>query len=492
MQGREAPFMAEERQKRQLDFAREQMAQQQRQFEQSLAEQTRVHDVSIQETQMGTAVKAASILDLIGKHGTTFSPEERKQIGDIIGPALLAGLQGDPKAKAISPELSSKLVDAFLQGRTGNLQALYTDLDPDQLRFLGQLEPAQIGAQADKFRTENIGKVKAAMVQDLPSIRRAVEQADPSRKGQPIPASVLLEHPSIKQFLSRNAKTSGIMNAALVELLKDEKLLAQHQIVPDVEAADIARRTKTAQMQEAETTAAIGGKAIPVTPEGTVAIVGPPKVKGGAPTISTTEVPGRKPPGEPTRFLQAEMRSALAGLDDLSARAEIGSPALFGIKSATEAFFSRAKEQVGVGMSKPEYEAFWADMRFARAKAIRALEKGNISQGDIQFFLAGFPEASDPPSVGLIKTQATATFVKERLSALEAEFTRTPHADPKEIGARVSTQLISRRSAAIRDLQASMTSGEIKKESQALEFLKRKGLSHSEAILVILTIPKKK
>ena len=92
----------------------------------------------------------------------------------------------------------------------------------------------------------------------------------------------------------------------------------------------------------------------------------------------------------------------------------------------------------------------------------------------------------------MIKTQATSEFVRERLKAIETEFTRTPTADPKEVAARVSTQLVSRRSAAIRGLQTSMASGEIKKESQALEFLQRQGLSASEAMLVILTIPKKK
>src|SRR3990167_1286010 len=456
MQGRTPPFMEQ-------DLARERMAQedrraaqQQTQFEATLAESTRMHNAQIQQSRMETAKGAFSILDLLGKRAENFTPEERKEYGDILGPALLQGLSSDPKARSLTPEGASKIVDAFLQGRTGNLQALYTDLDPVQLQFLGQLEPAQIGAQADKFRASNVTELKNAMLQDLPRLRKAIEQTDPSRVGQPLPASLLLEHPVVKSFLGRHTTKQGLMNAAFAELLKDKDLLGQHQIVADVDAATVEKRLKSAQMQEAETSAAIRGKVLAVPAEGAVSIIGPPKEAGGPPSVSTTQIHGRKPPGEQTRFLEAEMRGALTGLDDLSARAEIGSSALFGVKSATEAFFARSKEQLGVGMSKKEYETFWADMRFARAKAIRALEKGNISQGDIQFFLAGFPEASDPASVGLIKTQATSQFVRERLQAIETEFTRTPAADPQEVAARISTQLVSRRGAAIRGLQASM------------------------------------
>ena len=245
VQGRNPAYMEE-------DLARERMAQedrrsaqQQAQFEATLKESTRMHDAQIQQSRMETAKGAFSILDLLGKRAD-FTPEERKQYGDILGPALLMGLQGDPKAASLTPEGASKIVDAFLQGRTGKLQSLYTDLDPQQLSFLGQLEPAQIGAQADKFRAENVGKVKAAMVQDLPRLRRAIEQADPSTKGKPLPASFLLDHPVVKQFLSRHSGKEGLLNAAFVELLKDKELLGQHQIVADIEAADIEKRTKTA------------------------------------------------------------------------------------------------------------------------------------------------------------------------------------------------------------------------------------------------------
>ena len=208
--------------------------------------------------------------------------------------------------------------------------------------------------------------------------------------------------------------------------------------------------------------------------------------------LSIIQPPGMPQPGEQTRVQLAGLRASSAALEELSAKANVGAQTLFGYKNAAEAFGARTKEQLGIGMSRPEYEKFWADMEFQKASTIRALEKGNVSESDIKFFLAGFPEKADPPTVGVITTQASHQFVKERQEAIEAEFSKTPTADPKEVAARVSNQLAGKRAQAIRSLESQMQAGEIKTQSQALQHLQSQGLSKAEAMLVVLSIPKKK
>ena len=95
------------------------------------------------------------------------------------------------------------------------------------------------------------------------------------------------------------------------------------------------------------------------------------------------------------------------------------------------ASIKRGREQFGIGTADYDYEKFHGDLENLKAEYIRALEKGNISRSDIDFFLAGWPKPDMAPTAARARFQAALEFAHSRLEGLRQEF-RPGDTTPKE------------------------------------------------------------
>ena len=496
------------------------LKQQGTQFQQTL-------DLHKQQFRLEAGKTAFDILTKLGKSGAKFSEEDAGELAKQFAPMIFGGLQasGDDKVSMFPPETQVNILKQIFTGgiKFADLQSSYPLIYPDQIQTaLAKYrdDVKELGPEMKRISEQNVSEALAAVKTDLPKARKAFDARHPEFAGnKAVPFQTFLGFiqneysPALFKGLKRPESTA-VLNQAISELMKDNDLLEAHGLLSPKLQTPAGRLGLQKQAQELEAVTAT-----PIVPGGTTiqkqqpsprpveqiiqgtplggAGAGPGSVQlqkpgPGQAGLSVTQIPGAPQAGEPTRVQIADLRSSVAGLDDIHARASIGSASLFGLKNQAGAFVARGKEQLGTGESKKEYESFWADLEFQQAKSIRAMEKGNISKSDVDFFLAGFPKPSDPPTVGLIKTEASRDFMKLRLESIEAEFSRNPTADPKEVAARISSQLAGKRATAIRALQDIIQKGEVKTQSQAIQFLQAQGLSRSEATLSVLTIPTKK
>ncbi len=172
----------------------------------------------------------------------------------------------------------------------------------------------------------------------------------------------------------------------------------------------------TLRKTQAEAAATEAGKVVPFQQGGGVMRV-PPTGKA-----EIVVPPGPKAPSDSIREGLAEARGALNTLKALQPRVEKDAGRYFGYANAAAAAAARGGEQIGAGTAKADYEKFHADLKFQRAQLLRALEKGNIAKSDIDFFLAGWPDATDAPTVAVQRYRAAVEFAEAKLAAKEAEF----------------------------------------------------------------------
>ena len=187
---------------------------------------------------------------------------------------------------------------------------------------------------------------------------------------------------------------------------------------PQGQATLAKTRVETKRIQQDIDT----GKVVPYPEGGGVAAVKPGKVE-------VLQPPGPKPPGERTRGTLADLGTLSTEASSLLTRAQAGGASFFGMASRGVAGARRAGEQVGLGQADPSYESFWSDMDFTRAKYIKAMEDGNVSKSDMEFFLSSWPKRDTAPTAAVENMRSAVKYADNKLAGLQKEF--RPQQQPK-------------------------------------------------------------
>src|SRR3990167_6604038 len=250
LQGRPNPFMEQ-------DLARERMAQQERQFGQTLQMQEaqfKQSQAQFEKTyKLSTSAHAASILKALTDAGIQLDPDTADKVGGTLLDAMLGGLatQGDAGAEAIlqEPGVSKTLGRQLFTGglKLDDIVKSYQLVHPSQVPSIlkrNRLDQKEIGPELKRVGDQNVEAASNALKALAPQVVQAFRKVTPAfaDPNTSIPEGQLMAWIGThrKDFLEAlgGQYTPSALNAALVNLRQDDTLLAGLNVTTGKAAGD--------------------------------------------------------------------------------------------------------------------------------------------------------------------------------------------------------------------------------------------------------------